>query len=269
MMKAFRTHYPLALVMAAAVFAFTAVLVFTGGAVRASETDDRIETAFKKTYVYKTYLKDEQIKISSKDGAVTLSGAVANETHKPMAQDTVEALPGVKSVDNRIEVTGDRPAENSDTWLSMKVKSALLFHRNVSASGTEVYLKEGNVTLKGTAANQAQKDLTTEYAKDVEGVKSVKNEMTVATTATKRDQTIGEKIDDASITAQVKGSLLSHRSTSVLNTKVTTNDGVVTLGGTAKNAAEKTLVTKLVTDIDGVKSVVNNMTVEEVVSSNK
>jgi hypothetical protein len=30
----------------------------------------------------------------------------------------------------------------------------------------------------------------------------------------------------------------------------------------AKNAAEKTLVTKLVTDIDGVISVVNNMTIE-------
>jgi osmotically-inducible protein OsmY len=44
---------------------------------------------------------------------------------------------------------------------------------------------------------------------------------------------------------------------------------VVTLGGTAKNAAEKDLVTKLVTDINGVKSVVNNMTIEAAVSTNK
>jgi osmotically-inducible protein OsmY len=41
------------------------------------------------------------------------------------------------------------------------------------------------------------------------------------------------------------------------------------LGGTAKNTAEKDLVTKLVTDINGVKSVVNNMTIEATVSSNK
>ena len=266
MMKAIKRNYPLALVMAAGVVAFIAVLALTSGPVRASETDDRIESAFKKTYVYKTYLKDEHIKISSKDGAVILAGAVADETHKPMAQNTAEALPGVKSVDNRIEVTGDRPAESSDTWISMKVKSALLLHRNVSATGTEVYVKDGNVTLRGEAANQAQKDLTTEYAKDVEGVKSVKNEMTVATASPKPDQTLGEKIDDASITAQVKGSLLSHRSTSVLNTKVSTSDGVVTLGGTAKNAAEKDLVTKLVTDINGVKSVVNNMVIEATVS---
>ena len=101
-----KKNYPLALVMTAGALAFTAVLVFTSGAVRASETDDRIESSFKKTYVYKTYLKDENIKISSKDGVVTLAGSVANETHKPMAQDVAEALPGVKSVDNRIKSKG-------------------------------------------------------------------------------------------------------------------------------------------------------------------
>ncbi len=237
--------------------------------VRASETDDRIESSFTKSFVYKTYLKDEHIKISSKDGAVTLSGDVYNQTHKPMAQDTAEALPGVTSVDNRITVVGDQPAESSDTWISMKVKSALLYHRNVSGTKTEVYVKDGVVTLKGVAASQAQKDLTTEYAKDIDGVKSVENEIVVSASLETRGETTGEKIDDASITAQVKGSLLSHRSTSMLSTKVTTTDGVVTVSGTAKNEAEKALVTKLVTDINGVQSVVNNMTIATTVSSNK
>jgi Predicted periplasmic or secreted lipoprotein len=246
--------YPLALVVA------VAALVGSSMPLRASETDGRIETSFKKTYVYKTYLKDESIKISSKDGAVTLSGAVYNDTHKPMAQDVAEALPGVRSVDNRIEVKG--PTENSDTWVSMKVKTALVFHRNVNAQKTEVYVKDGIVTLKGEASSPAQKELTTEFAKDVAGVKGVDNEMTVAANPEKADQTMGENVDDASITAQVKATLLSHRSTGVLRTKVETNDGVVTLGGTARNAAEKDLVTKLVTDIHGVKSVVNNMTIE-------
>jgi hyperosmotically inducible protein len=252
-----KAMFPLALVVA------VAALVGSSTPLRASETDSRIESAFKKTYVYKTYLKDEHIKISSKDGAVTLSGSVFNDTHKPMAQDVAEALPGVKSVDNRIEYTGDRAAENSDTWVSMKVKSALLYRRNVSGTKTEVYVKDGIVTLKGEAANQAQKDLTGEYAKDIVGVKDVKNEMTVAKIPAKPDQTVGESIDDASITAQVKATLLSHRSTGVLRTKVETNDGVVTLAGEARNAAEKSLVTKLVEDINGVKSVVNNMTIEE------
>lgn len=249
--------YPLALVMAAA------ALVSSTVAVRASDTDDRIESSFKNSYVYKTYLKDEKISISSKDGAVTLSGVVWNDSHKPMAQDVAEALPGVKSVDNRIERKSDSPAENTDAWVSMKVKTALVFHRNVNAHKTDVYVKDSIVTLKGEAASQAQKDLTTEFAKDVAGVKGVVNEMTVAKTPPAPGATMGESIDDASITAQVKTTLLLHRSTGVLRTKVETTNGVVTVSGTARNSAEKDLVTKIIQDVYGVKKVVNDMTIEK------
>jgi hyperosmotically inducible periplasmic protein len=86
--------------------------------------------------------------------------------------------------------------------------------------------------------------------------------MTVAKTSVKPDKTVGEKVDDASITAQIKMTLLFHRSTSGISTKVETNDGVVTMYGKASNAAEKDLVTKLVNDINGVKSVNNQMTIE-------
>ncbi len=226
-MKAMRINYPLALVLAAG------VLAFASGPARASETDDRIESSFKNSYAYKTYLKDEHIKISSKDGAVTLSGSVADETHRSMAENTAEALPGVMTVDNRIDFRGDHPAEKSDTWISMKVKAALLYHRNVSGTKTDVYVKDGVVTLKGVAASQAQKDLTTEYAKDVDGVSSVQNEIVISTNLETPDEGRGEKVDDASITAQVKGTLLAHRSTSMLSTKVTTNDGAVTVSGEA------------------------------------
>jgi hypothetical protein len=58
-----------------------------------------------------------------------------------------------------------------------------------------------------------------------------------AKSTVKPDETTGEKIDDASITAQVKMSLLSHRSTSALKTKVTTNDGIVTVSGSTLTPA--------------------------------
>jgi hyperosmotically inducible periplasmic protein len=250
-----KTKSSAALVLLAAVSA----LLVTGAPLRASETDDRIESSAKKSYVFKTYLKDDAIKTESKDGAVTLTGTVAESSHRSLAENTVESLPGVKSVDNQLTVKGAIPAEHSDGWVSTKVKTTLLFHRNVSSSGTDVYVKDGVVSLRGEATSEAQKELTAEYAKDVEGVKDVKNELTIAKTA-KPVETTGEKIDDASITAQVKSSLLSHRSTSALKTKVETTDGAVTVSGIAKNAAEKSLVTKLVNDINGVTSVINNMT---------
>ena len=229
--------------------------------VYASTTDSRIESTANKSYVFQTYLQGDDIKIESRDGAVTLTGTVADNHHKSLAEETVAGLPGVKSVDNRLEVKGEPPTANSDAWLMMKVKNTLLFHRSVSASTTEVDVKDGIVTLRGDAASQAQKELTAEYAKDVEGVKDVNNEMTVTKSA-KKTRTVGEKIDDASITAQVKLTLLWHRSTSAINTKVETRRGVVTLYGKAGSAAELNLASKLANDVKGVKSVKNRMVIE-------
>jgi osmotically-inducible protein OsmY len=257
-----KANYSLALMAAVSTLFITAVPL------RASEMDERIEASAQKTYVFKTYLANDSIKTESKDGAVTLTGTVAEASHKSLAQDTVESLPGVISVDNQLKIKGESPAEHSDGWLSTKVKSALLFHRNVSATGTDVDVKDGVVTLRGEASSMAQKELTTEYARDVEGVKAVKNKMTVAVAHAKAQETLGMKIDDASITAEVKSSLLAHRSTSAIKTTVHTTDGVVTVSGIAKNAAEKSLVTKLATDINGVASVVNNMTIEAETASN-
>jgi osmotically-inducible protein OsmY len=56
--------------------------------------------------------------------------------------------------------------------------------------------------------------------------------------------------------------LLSHRSTSALNTKVESKRGVVILYGKVSDAAKKNLATKLANDINGVKSVKNRMTIE-------
>lgn len=249
-----------------ALLAVSSVLLIPGSALRASDMDDRIEATVKKSYVFRTYLQDDSIKTKSKNGAVTLTGTVSEESHRVLAENTVETLPGVNSVDNQLKVKGESPAEHSDIWLATKVKSTLLFHRNVRGIKTDVNVREGVVILSGEATSLAQKELTAEYAADVEGVKEVRNEMTVAGAPVKPAQTLAEKIDDASITAQVKAALMSHRSTSALKTRVDTMDGIVTLTGVAKNEAEKSLVTKLASDIVGVNSVVNNMTVVEPVA---
>jgi len=241
--------------------AVASTVLLTSSPARAADTDSRIESSAAKSYVFKTYLKDDAIKTEAKDGVVTLTGTVAEASHKSLAENTVEGLPGVKSVDNQLVVSGEQPAEHSDTWISMKVKTALLFHRNVSASGTSVNVKDGVVILTGEASSLAQKELTTEYAKDIDHVKAVVNDMTIAQTPAAPEATTNDKIDDASITAEIKSSLLSHRSTSALHTTISTTDGVVTVGGRAKNDAEKSLVTKLATDINGVNSVINNMTI--------
>ena len=86
-----------------------AALLVTSLPLRASDTDDRIESSAKASYIFQTYLKGDDIKFESKDGAVTLTGTVASESHKSMAQETVTDLPGVTGVDNRLTLTGEPP----------------------------------------------------------------------------------------------------------------------------------------------------------------
>jgi hyperosmotically inducible periplasmic protein len=264
-MNIFKATSLSALVVAAA------AMLATSLPLSASDTDERIESSAKATYVFQTYLKGDDIKFDSKDGVVTLTGTVATESHKAMAQEIVTDLPGVKSVNNDLTLAGEPSASSSDLWIKDKVKTTLLFHRSVSAVNTEVGVQDGAVTLSGVASSDAERELASEYARDVDGVKSVDNRMTVSgvpttTVSTAREgsrRTTGEKIDDSSITTQVKMALLFHKSTSAIHTKVHTRFGEVTVSGSAHNAAEIRLVTKLVEDIHGVKGVRNEMTLEE------
>ena len=239
----------------------TALVMVCGLPLQASDLDNRIESSAKNSYNFKTYLKDDNIKVESSSGVVTLTGTVSQDYHKALAEETISGLPGVKSVINKLSVVGDQPSEHSDGWITLKVKGALAFRKNVSAKDTEVHTQNGVVTLTGNADSEAMKQLTGEYAKDVEGVTEVRNELAVPKIE-KPHRTLGEKVDDSSITAQIKIALVFHKSTHPVDTKVTTKNGVVTLRGEAKNAAEKDIVTRLAEDIEGVKHVKNRMTIK-------
>ena len=243
-----------------AAVAFTLLLTYTPG--YASKTDDHIESSARNSYIFKTFLKDDDVKIQAKDGAVILTGIVSEESYKLLAEKTVAGLSGVKSVDNRLEIKGAPPSANSDAWIKEKVKLTLLFHRSVNAVKTDIDVKDGVVTLRGNATSLAQKELAAEYARDVGEVKDVRNEMTVSLANEKTSKRAVEPIDDASITAQVNMALLLHRSTSALKTSVTTKHGVVTVKGKAGTAIIKDQVTKFVKDVHGVKSVNNQMTIK-------
>lgn len=228
-------------------------------------TDRQIEKTAKESYNYRATLGDH-VKIDVDDGVVTLTGKVNSDEQRRIAEDTVADLPGVVRVDNKLKIEGAKAG--SDEWIALKIRSRLLVKSNVSLTDTKVDVKNGVVTLNGTASTSAQKELTEAYVKDIDGVRSVQNNIVVMDkpSSVGRDMptgrdTLGDKIDDSSITAQVKYELFSHKSTSALKTKVNTNNGHVVISGDAASDAEKDLVTKLARSVRGVESVDNNMTV--------
>jgi hyperosmotically inducible protein len=224
-----------------------------------SGSDHRIEQTIESSYTYRTVLQN-QVKVEAKDGVATLTGTVPDRDQKNLAEDTAGAVAGVVRVDNEITVDSNEQPARSDGWIAFKIHTALLVRANVSTTDTHVAVQDGVVTLTGTADSIAEKELTEAYVKDIEGVRSVTNDIEVKEPSPEAPSA-NSGVDDASITAQVKYELLTNRATSAVKTKVITTDGVVEVSGTAANDAEKDLVTKLAQSIRGVKSVTNDMTV--------
>lgn len=68
----------------------------------------------------------------------------------------------------------------NDMWLWVKTRSSLLGTSDLRESTINVDVVNDVVTLKGTVATAAQKAKAEQVAKDIDGVKSVKNELKVA-----------------------------------------------------------------------------------------
>ncbi|HEY3757849.1 MAG TPA: BON domain-containing protein [Opitutaceae bacterium] len=216
----------------------------------------------------------DKVSVSVDNGVVTLSGTVISDAQKSWAESAAKQVPQVRDVNDQLQVQEDATASasadkpHSDHWIAMKVKSELMFHKNVSATHTDVVCLDGVVTLSGVADNEAQRELTAEYAKRVDGVRDVRNQIQIRgsesnqTFAGDQSRSNGTKVDDSTITTKVKWELATHKSTSAIDTHVKTENGVVFISGSAKNDAEKSLVTQLAQGVQGVNEVDNQMSIQ-------
>jgi hypothetical protein len=80
------------------------VLLVLTGQLFTVNADERIAAAAKQLLAFRSDLKGDDIQVQSQDGAITLTGTVAAEPHLFVAADAVADLPGVKRVDNRLEI---------------------------------------------------------------------------------------------------------------------------------------------------------------------
>jgi osmotically-inducible protein OsmY len=190
-------------------------------------------------------------------------GTVPDASYKFLAEEIAKSVAGVKSVDNRLEAVGGTPEKGTDPWIAAMVKAELMSHPTLNVVESDVYVRDGRVTLRGEAVNPAQRDLAGVYARDVEGVRDVVNDIRVTGPAGAAPQASAEPADDAAITTQVGTALEANRSTTDIDAVIVTSDGIVTVSGFADSQAQKDLVTKIIADIDGVKGVNNQLMVQE------
>ena len=134
------------------------------------------------------------------------------------------------------------------------------------ANDLRVSVQNGKATLTGIVDDGVTKDLATQIALGVNGIKEVDNQIVVnadfVPPAQSTARSYGEAIDDASITSAIKAKLLWSKYASGLTTSVETKAGAVTLKGTATSKPAKEAAQNLAINTRGVLSVNNQIHVE-------
>jgi hyperosmotically inducible protein len=123
-----------------------------------------------------------EINLEVYKGVVQLNGFVDNAKEKAQAETVAKAVSGVKGVENNLLI---KQAEQTaggvidDSTISAKVKSALIDSADTKAGDIKVETRGGVVQLSGYAKSEAQKTAATKVAQSVEGVKAVKNSISI------------------------------------------------------------------------------------------
>ena len=116
------------------------------------------------------------VDVSTDDRVVTLAGTVDSPSAKAFVQEVARNTEGVRSVNSQLMVSDSEDAGErvqaaaaeagqavTDAWITTKVKSALLFRRNVDGMNIDVDTQGGVVTLSGKVQDVRADSFTLNY----------------------------------------------------------------------------------------------------------
>ncbi|MFK7702218.1 BON domain-containing protein [Pseudomonas caspiana] len=148
--------------------------------------DATLTATVKSKLLWSSVTEALNIDVDAKEGVVTLKGRAQSPEAKEVAGSLATNTDGVITVNNlisisaadsiasRVEPQATSPAEDiSDVWITSKVKSSLIYSRNLDGLNIKVDTKSGLVSLNGIVANYAEKELAVEIARNIRGVKGV------------------------------------------------------------------------------------------------
>jgi hyperosmotically inducible periplasmic protein len=149
--------------------------------------------------------------------------------------------------------------ELNDTLVTTKVKTALLADSDIKGLDVKVETRNGVVQLSGFVDNQTQIDRAVAATRDVEGVRSVENNIGLKSEST----TVGGKAEDSMITAKVKAGLLADSDVKSFDIAVATHQGEVQLSGFVDNQEQIDQAIAIANEVSGVTQVDNEMSIKK------
>lgn len=149
--------------------------------------------------------------------------------------------------------------EIDDSVITASVKSTLLADLNIKGIDFKVETRKGKVQLSGFVDDLPQIDRAIAVTQGVAGVTSVENNVALKGAAT----TIGNKVDDVTITTRVKAALLADPAVKSFDIAVVTRKDDVQLSGFVDNQGQIDRAVEIVRGIEGVHKISNEMSIKK------
>lgn len=145
--------------------------------------DSAVTAKVKSALVSDKGINSNDISVETSNGVVTLSGFVNDESQVERAVSATRTVDGVTSVNNKLNIKGTQTTSvksyASDSAITSEVKAKFLADRIVPSRMIKVQTSSGVVQLSGHVKSEQQATRAESVAKAVDGVKSVKNDLTV------------------------------------------------------------------------------------------
>lgn len=152
------------------------------------------------------------------------------------------------------------PAD-ADASLTTQVKTALLADPEMQALTINVDTRDGIVQLSGFVDSREQTEKAATIAAAVDGVRSVDNKLDLRTGSATSGPVTAGPVTDATITTQIKESLLADPYLNNIDVVVTTRNGEVQLSGFVPSQEQADDVLAAAHRAEGVKNVVSTLSV--------
>lgn len=150
----------------------------------------------------------------------------------------------------------------SDIRMHLALETKFAASDELSALAISTDVAHGVVHLKGEVETEARKEMATELARSVDGVKSVRNDLKVTGGQPSMFDRMQDTAGDAALTAKVKTRLLASSNTSGLAINVSTDDDVVILEGEVDSETERELAELIAANTPGVADVRNELNID-------
>ena len=137
----------------------------------------------------------DEISVGVTNGDVVLRGTVGTPLQKLEAVRVARTVPGVRSVDDRLEVKLLDYEGREDADTKAAVTDALIGDAELHTGDVDVEVEDGRVTLRGVVAYASQRERAERLALAVGGVTGVENQLRVLATISADE--VAERISDA------------------------------------------------------------------------